>query len=461
MERETFPLTAAQRMIHAMTLEHQELQVTCLGACLMMQADLDLALLEKCIRLEEERYDCLRLRFTAADGSGEIQQYLGPRDSGKLKIVDLAGGTMAEAERQMKLWTQIPFVRTDARMCEFILLNLPDGYQGVYLRIDHLLADSCAVITLANDMMELYCHFAFGTPAPKACVSFREAIQKDLARAQNPVRRHKDETFWKEFIQTTEPIYTDIKGPQRLLESRRRHGNPGLRAADRQLKDCREGQESFYLEAEPTGRLLDFCTENRVSMTNLLLMGLRTYLSKQNDGERDISMRNYVSRRFSRSARQSGGSRVHCYPCRTILEPEVGFLEGIKVIQTLQNDIYRHVDYDSEKVFYDMRNYHHAPENTIYESVALTYQPMPVRLQNKRLQEIPYRALWFSNGVAVQPIYLTVMHQADGGLEFYVKYQMADYENRDIEQMYENLINIMTAGTENSKRTAGEILSLL
>lgn len=461
MERETFPLTAAQRMIHAMTLEHQELQVTCLGACLMMQADLDLALLEQCIRLEEERYDCLRLRFTAADESGEIQQYLGPCDSGKLKIVDLAGGTMVEAERQMKLWTQTPFMRTDARMCEFILLNLPEGYQGVYLRIDHLLADSCAVITLANDVMELYCHFAFGTPAPKACVSFREAIQKDLARAQNPVRRHKDETFWKEFIQTTEPIYTDIKGPQRLLESRRRHGNPGLRAADRQLKDCREGQASFYLEAAPTGRLLDFCKENRVSMTNLLLMGLRTYLSKQNDGERDISMRNYVSRRFSRSARQSGGSRVHCYPCRTIMEPEVGFLEGIKVIQTLQNDIYRHVDYDSEKVFYDMRNYHHAPENTIYESVALTYQPMPVRLQNKRLQEIPYRALWFSNGVAVQPIYLTVMHQADGGLEFYVKYQMADYENRDIEQMYENLINIMTAGTENPKRTAGEILSLL
>ena len=45
-------------------------------------------------------------------------------------------------------------------------------------------------------------------------------------------------------------------------------------------------------------------------MTDLLLMGLRTYLSKQNDGEPDISVRNYVSRRVSRIDRKAGAARA-------------------------------------------------------------------------------------------------------------------------------------------------------
>lgn len=56
--------------------------------------------------------------------------------------------------------------------------------------------------------------------------------------------------------------------------------------------------------------------ENEVSMTNLLLMGLRTYLSKMNDGEKDVTVRNYVSRRSTllnkdlRAARAPTASRA-------------------------------------------------------------------------------------------------------------------------------------------------------
>lgn len=448
MKRETFPLTAAQRMIYTMKQDYREPQVTCLGACMMLKAELDFALLKKCIQLEFKRYDCLRLQFTQPYGAGEVQQYIAPYEGGNIREADFSFGTMEEAENQMERWTRIPFERAEAPMCEFILINLPEGYQGIYLRIDHLLADSSAVIALANDIMELYCHFIFGTPEPQMFFSFQEAAKKDLELAAEPARRQRDEMFWEKLIRAGEPVFTDIKGPARLMESRRRHGNPGLRSADRQMEDCREGQASFYLKPEPASRLLAFCRENRNSMTNLLLMGLRTYLSRQNGGEKDISVRNYVSRRSSRLAKRSGGSRVHCFPCRTVMEPEISFLDGIKQIQQLQNEIYRHVNYDSEKVIHDMLEFHHAPLNTIYESVALTYQPIPICLQNEKLKGIPYRTRWFSNGVAVQPVYLTVMHNsADYGLEFYVKYQAADYGYEDIKKLYDGLLEILLEGT--------------
>lgn len=454
-------------MIYNLTEEHSEPEVTCLGTCMALRADLDLRLLRKCIQMEYERHDCLRLRFTAPDENGEVMQYIAPDEKREIPFIDLRKITTAEAEKQMKNWTRIPFTRIDAPMCEFRLVAFEAGeegkpqgvYQGVYLRIDHLLADSCFIIALAGDVMELYCHFAFGTQIPGTRCSFREAVFKDLEKAKNPVRKAADEAFWKKLTEMGEPVYTDIKGPGRLIESRKRHGNPELRAADRQMLDCTEGQASFYLDPEPARQLMEYCAENGISMTNLLLMGLRTYLSKQNNGEKDISVRNYVSRRSSRLARLSGGSRVHCYPCRTIMEPETRFLDGVSMIQNLQNNIYRHVDYDPEKVIRKMLDYYHAPENTIYESVALTYQPMPICLRNESLREIPYRTMWFSNGTAIQPVYLTVMQNtADSGLEFYVKYQTADYDYEDIEKLYDYLMRIVFMGVENPEMKVGEIV---
>lgn len=486
MEKTWFPLTAAQKMIYRMTQEHPEPEVTCIGACMAFRADLDFGLLKKCIQMEYERYDCLRLRFTAPDGNGAVMQYIAPYEETDIPFFDLRGMGRAAVQECMRGWTAIPFQRVYAPRCEFRLVLFEDeeeredeeycedkgysahygayhgAYHGVYLRIDHLLADSCAIIALANDVMELYCHEAFGTPKPGICYSFREAALKEIERAQNPVRKAAGEAFWKRMRELGEPIYTDIKGPGRLSESRKRHKNPLLRAADRQMTDCREGQVSFYMKPEPAGKLMGFCSEQGISMTNLLLMGLRTYLSKQNGGETDVSLRNYVSRRSSRLARLSGGSRVHCYPCRTVMEPETGFLAGAGIIQNLQNNIYRHVDYDSEKVIQDILDYYQAPENTIYESVALTYQPMPVSMQNEMLKRIPCRTMWFSNGIAVQPVYLTVMQNpADLGLEFYVKYQAADYGADDMERLYDGLQRILFMGVEMPGMAVGEMMDMI
>ena len=345
-------------------------------------------------------------------------------------------------------------------MNEFIMVSLPDGYEGIYLRIDHMLTDSCGVIFMVNDIMELYCHYIFGTPLPAPMISYKDAVMKDLEKAADPVRFAKDQAFWKEQAALGEPIFTSITGPDKLEESRKRHGDPTLRAADRQMTDLSVGQSSFFLEPEPTRRLLDYCMINNTSMTNLLLMGLRTYLSKVNGGQSDISLKNYVSRRSSRTSRMSGGTRIHCFPCRTIIEPDTEFLDGVLTIQNLQNSVYRHVNYDSAqalKAYYDA---YHTPSGTTYESVALTYQPIPIRLQNDNLKGVPYRARWFTNGTAIQELYLTVMHNSsDLGLEFYFKYQTAQVSRQDVELLYYYLMKILFMGIENPEMTVGEIIA--
>lgn len=460
MTYETFPLTSAEKIHLSAVQEFSNPQVVNIGVCLTLKASLDFGLLKKCIQMEYERCDSLRLRFTKPDKNGEILQYFVPQESRDIRFVDFTGNTSEEIDAQMYHWTAIPFKRYDSPMNEFIMISLPDGYQGIYLRIDHMLTDSCGIIFMINDIMELYCHYLFNTPLPAPLFSYRDAAASDFKKAADPVRSAKDEAFWKEQAALGEPIFTSITGPGKLEESRRRHHNPKLRAADRQMTDLSVGQSSFFLEPEPARRLLDYCMINNISMTNLFLMGLRTYLSKVNGGEPDISLRNYVSRRSSRLSRLSGGTRIHCFPCRTVIDADTEFLDGILIIQNLQNSVYRHVNYDSSSAVQAFLSAYNAPPKTTYESVAFTYQPLPIRLQNPNLNGIPYKTKWFTNGTAIQELYLTVMHNAgDLGLEFYFKYQTAQVSACDVELLYYYLMKILFTGIENPEMTVGEIIA--
>ena len=81
-----------------------------------------------------------------------------------------------------------------------------------------------------------------------------------------------------------EPLYSDIQGPAVLEEARKRHGNPKLRASDIEMNELFVAVKDYHLEPYATQNLMDFCMNHQLSMTNLLLLGIRTYLSKVNNG---------------------------------------------------------------------------------------------------------------------------------------------------------------------------------
>ena len=454
-----YPLCAAERLQDHKILEYNRPQEVNICVCMTIRAGVDFGLLKHCIQMEYARQESLRIRFTARDEHGKVFQYFASYDPRDIRLVDFRGKTEEEINATLEEWSSQPFEQVDSPMNEFIMVAMPDGYNGIYLRIDHRLTDSTGMILMINDIMGLYCHFAYGAPMPEDPPLYHLALEKDLAKEDNASRTAKDRAFWEEQVAIGEPIYTDVTGRWKLEACRKKYGNPLLRAADREMDDLRVGRAIYHLEPEPTRRLMDYCMENEISMTNLLLMGLRTYLSKMNDGEKDVTIRNYVSRRSTLLNKTSGGTRTHCFPCRTILEPETEFLDGVRMIQDLQNSIYRHVDFDPLEVNRMFQACYHPPKNTTYDSVALTYQPLPLSLQNEQLHGIPFKTEWLTNGTAIQKVYLTVMHSAsDLGLQFYFKYQMAELSPHDVELMYYYLMKILFMGVENPDMTIDEIL---
>lgn len=48
--------------------------------------------------------------------------------------------------------------------------------------MDHRLIDSCGLIVMINDLMQLYTHYRFGSDFPKDLADFETVLSKDLEK---------------------------------------------------------------------------------------------------------------------------------------------------------------------------------------------------------------------------------------------------------------------------------------
>ena len=410
--------------------------------------------------METERSGCTRVRFTKPDKEGNVKQYIEKQDPRDIELKDLSGmESLAKADELMQQWAYETFDGNNIPMCEFTMLKLPEGYNGFFLHMDHRLIDSCGLVVMIEDLFQLYTHYRYGTACPQELVDFETVLKKDLAKAGNEKRFAKDKKFWDDQLDALgEPLYSDIQGPAVLEEARKRHGNPKLRASDIEMKELFVAVKDYHLEPYATQNLMDFCMNHQLSMTNLLLLGIRTYLSKVNNGQEDITIQNFISRRSTHDEWTSGGSRTIMFPCRTVISPETDFLSAAYEIQNMQNRIYMHSNYDPAFIVDEMRKRYHTPEHTSYESCYLTYQPMPVKVENEMLGTIRQHAKWFANGAATKKMYLTVSHTEDGGMNFSYHYQTAHLEEHDMELLYYYMMRILFKGIAEPDMSIGEIM---
>ena len=457
-----YPLTNAQKFHFYYLNFSPKKEVLNIGTSLTIQVDLDWNVLRDSIYKAYERSECMRVRFTK-DKDGTWYQYVVEKEEREIEFVDFTGKTMEEAEQTMRAWTRVPFTEEDIPMNRVVMIKTPDGFCGVYLLADHRLMDAQSLICFLRDIVELYCNTMYDdVPYPKEMASYIEQIQKDLAYEQGCKAKTRDEEFFHKLIEESEPIYNGIDGSGRLEMEREKSGNPNLRAAVNVSDSVDADIDIFHLEEEPTKRLMDFCEKYHISLTCLLLMGLRTYFQKMN-GNDDVSINSAIARRATLKEKKSGGTRIHSFPFRTIISKDRTFIDAIYEIRDRQNEMFRHANFDPVSYFaYRSKLYPTAPGQT-YEPMALTYQPMTLQDQGlEKLCGIKYKTKWYSNGATTQAMYLTVMHRPDdNGLDFNFEHQVRAVSRKQLEYLYYYLCKIMFKGIENPNLSVGEIIKLI
>ncbi len=443
-----YPLTAAQKFHFFYQNFCPKKEVLNVGTSLTIEAELDMEVLKASICKAYERCECLRVRF-AADKEGTWYQYVVNTEEGRpdVEFMDFSAGTMEEAEKTMTEWSAVPFKPQDSPMSRIVMIKMPDGFQGVYLLVDHRIMDAQSLICFLRDVIELYCNTMYeGVDYPKDMASYIEQLEKDLAYEAGSRAKERDEAYFQNLIDNMpEPIYNGIDGPGALEAERERSGNPGARAAVNVSDSVDSALDIFH-----------------VSLVCLLLMGLRTYFQKMN-GNDDVSINTAIARRATLKEKKSGGTRIHSFPFRTIISEDRTFLEGIHEIRDLQNEYFRHANYDPVSYFaYRGRKYPH-PGGQTYEPMSLTYQPLTLKEKGlEKLGDIKYKTKWYPNGATTQAMYLTVMHRPDdNGLDFSFEHQVKAVSREKLEYLYYYLCKIMFKGTENPNLKIGDIIKLV
>lgn len=455
-----YPLCAAQR-IHNYSIKFSPTQLLCIGTGLYVKQDVDFDALKKAVYKGYEMFETMRLRFVQ-DEDGTVYQYIAPTEDRDIPLVDFSGWNEEDAHDEMRRWTAIPFERYNSPMNKVVMVKLPGGFNGIYLKTDHMTMDSSSIIGFNKIVLQTYCSIMYDYEKPAPMRSYIAQLEKDLEYEADSPMRKRDAEYWDKVITESEPMYTDFAGQGRLLTQRRENNNPNQRYAMVVSKSPVASISVFPLEKDASMRLIKFCEINRVPMVCLLLMGLRTVLSKFNDNEKDVSVKTCVSRRGTVAEKYCGGTRIHFFPLRTVMEPEVTFLEGIKMMQSAQNQVFRHVNFDPIEFTAKRNGHYNIKPGSSYESISLTYQPLTMKNASEKMPDIPYKSYWYTNGVAAQPLYLTVMHRPeDNGLNFNFEYRFDAVTKEEMEYFYYYLCRVLFRGIEDENRTIGEILEMI
>ncbi|MDE6798372.1 MAG: peptide synthetase, partial [Ruminococcus sp.] len=218
-EMKCYPLCAAQKL-HNYTIKFCPAQVLCIGTGLYVKEDTDFGILKRAIYKAYEMMESMRLRFIQ-DENGEVLQYIVPFEERDIPLVDFSTWNEEDAHNEMRKWTALPFARYNSPMNQVIMIKLPDGYNGMYMKTDHMTMDSSSIISFGTTVLEIYCAMRYGTDMPKPMTSYIKQLEKDLEYEADSPARKRDEEYWKNEIESSEPMYTDFAGQGRLLTQRR------------------------------------------------------------------------------------------------------------------------------------------------------------------------------------------------------------------------------------------------
>ena len=180
---DAYPLTAAQRIHNYSRLACPRNELLNIGTGLYIKQETDFGKLAEAIHEAIIRHDSMRLRFTEVEENGvkQLYQFLVPFDDRKIEFFDFSKWREEAAHDEMRKWTTIPFNFECSPMNRIVMIKLPDGYNGIYMNVNHLTMDSSSIITFYRDVLEIYCHKMYDYPMPKPMMSYIAQLEKDLA----------------------------------------------------------------------------------------------------------------------------------------------------------------------------------------------------------------------------------------------------------------------------------------
>ncbi|MEA4888651.1 MAG: condensation domain-containing protein [Clostridiaceae bacterium] len=417
--RKLYPLTPSQKLVFLSWQYTLHKQITNIPSSFFVDTPLDLSLMKKAAEEAIQRNDSFGLRITR-QGKNRLQYYTEKKVL-VLEIKDFSGKSEQEMETFFYKTGRKKMPMYDQPLAKIYIVKAPDGSCGVFSCICHLAMDFWAICMFYRDILSLYLAYQNQAPMPKPIRSSEILLQKEMDYQESD-RYLKDKEFWRQELQIyeTPPIFTHINGSIMLDHYRRLIRKPGYRFCKAFFFRTTAKHEVFTIEKEDVERMRDFCIQNSLpSMQILMIMGLRTFLTRVNNRESDISFYSIISRRSTLEEKAAGGTRAQTIPFRSVLKEELSFKDALNALIEKQNTLYRHADFDTMEIFNLEHKLYNMKQTEGYCSMPITFQPIPIDPGNG----MKIKTKWYCTGAAATSVYITILDGDNtGALRFYYEY---------------------------------------
>ena len=439
MDKKYYNLSAAQKILFLSQKYTIYKQVNNICTSVLVDCDLDYNTMKEAVNEAYKRNDAFRIRIVEIDK--EAKQYFAEHEDAYLGYLNFKGKSNEYMEKELHKMAKKKVSIFGKQMSKIYFLRANDNRCGLFFIVSHFIMDSWAITTFYKDVFAIYNAIKNSTEMPKPLYPYEKLLKEEL-HYKNTAQYLKDLAFWEKELDATEPIYTHINGTSELKKYRIKKKDENLRYGPFFILFSKANNIMLPFLKELVEKMKVYCIENKVTMQSLILLALRSYLAEANEVD-DVSIYTVVARRSKLREKNTGGSRVHYFPLRTVFSKEEDFKTSSQIIVNKLNAIFKHADIGSEEVAQILKDKFSVPPLGTYFIGIMTFQPVELKLND----EIKIESKWYGNGAIATPFYLTVMDgDGNGGFKFYYEYHKNRIKEDTIKYMHNFMIDFIEKG---------------
>ncbi len=453
-----YPLTSSQSTEMKALLCSIHKSVVQIPFYMITGKKIDFELMRDAIKEEIKRNDCLRLAYYKK-GINYFQYFLPEKELPEIPFQDFAGFT----DRDMMAWLEkdagkmVKFDKGEPWRMKFF--RTPDGRSGVYINVTHASMDLFAVFSFFKDLMEVYDAMEKGTEMPRPLSRFEDVMQKEFARAADTEKMQQHKDFYKAYFgQYGHAFYAGIDSMRQLNALRKKKKDPDLFYISG-IDPFHDKTERLtnHISKQDTEQMQSYCLENGVTLSALIYMGIRTWLSRHNDYTRDVHVSDLLNRRATLAEKRCGGCMMNPISLRTVLDEETTFAQAVQTVTNVSREMMRHCDLSVIDVDAAINEIEH---RKIFGSTtaSLLYTVVP------HGAFVPPEGWDVEVGVVtigyyIQPMYMGVMpNLLDGGMDVYYEYRTHLVNREEMQDFFDSTMKVLKAGMHNPDITVGQLL---
>lgn len=317
-----YPLTNAQRRIWYMEKMHTDNCEVNISFSVRYKGEVNFKLLSKAINIVVKTNDALRFRMKEVekDSGRETMQYLPEYKELELDYFDFTG---KDGEAKLRDWidvqTQTLFDFEEGQLFYFALLRYEGGETGYFVKTHHIISDGWTLFLLINEIDETYKKLLEGqevddTPRP----SYLDYI-KDEEEYLKSEQFQDDRKYW---LEQMFPLPEEIN----------------LTSARYDQTETKAVGKTFQFSSATREKIHKYSKENHSSVFKLIMSALSIYINRVT-GLEDITIGSVNHNRSTPQHQAMAGMFVSTFPVRLAFDNDRDFKSYVQYVGDHVNDI--------------------------------------------------------------------------------------------------------------------------